>query len=205
MSAPPITRLEVSDAEEAAIRAAVRNADVGLLGPAYVTAGLDHVAGLVELLRDPQVSDPIYDLPRPFTARNIAEWIADAKRLQECGEAVLAVMLDPAGKVCSYSRFSVWPHLSAAEIAGAYRLDLQSKGIGKRGAANSFGWMFEHLGVRLIGLTAALDNTRSAAVIEAAGFVPKGVRNSIRPDGSSRRSNYWELHRDTWRSLPHPG
>ncbi len=69
MSTPPTTRLEVSDKEEAAIRAAVRNADASPLGPTYVVAGLDHVAGLVELRSDPQVSDPIYDLPRPFHDR----------------------------------------------------------------------------------------------------------------------------------------
>ncbi len=55
--------------------------------------------------------------------------------------------------------------------------------------------MFDHLGVRLIGLTAALDNHRSARVIEAAGFRFIGERDSIRPDGSVRRARYWELTR----------
>lgn len=59
--------------------------------------------------------------------------------------------------------------------------------------------MFEHLGVRLIGLTAAKDNIRSARVIEAAGFVPRGERESVRADGSIRVSLYWELTRDQWR------
>jgi RimJ/RimL family protein N-acetyltransferase len=62
--------------------------------------------------------------------------------------------------------------------------------------------MFEHLGVRLIGLTAAQDNVRSARVIEAAGFKAKGERQSIRADGSVRVSNYWELARDEWGDLP---
>jgi RimJ/RimL family protein N-acetyltransferase len=58
--------------------------------------------------------------------------------------------------------------------------------------------MFDHLGVRLIGLTAATDNVRSARVIEAAGFQPQGERHSVRPDGSIRVSRYWELARDQW-------
>jgi RimJ/RimL family protein N-acetyltransferase len=53
--------------------------------------------------------------------------------------------------------------------------------------------------VRLIGLTAGLDNVRSAAAIDGAGFVRMGERESVRPDGSIRRSIYWELTRDQWR------
>lgn len=199
MSSPPITRLEVSVEEAGRIRAAVRRADVRLLGPDYVIAGPEHVASLTELLSDPVVSDPLYDLPRPFTCENVAAWIAAACERQEQGTAVMAVAVDAAGRVLTFSLFTVWPELSAAEIAGAYRSDMQSQGIGKRGAAHSFEWMFEHLGVRLIGLTAALDNARSAAVIEAAGFIPMGERDCIRPDGTIRRSRYWEMLRDDWR------
>ena len=54
------------------------------------------------------------------------------------------------------------------------------------------------LGVRLVGLTAAVDNVRSARVIEAAGFVSMGERESVRPDGSVRVSRYWELSREAW-------
>jgi RimJ/RimL family protein N-acetyltransferase len=110
-------------------------------------------------------------------------------------------MLDQGDAISGYSYFTIWPEFSAAEIAGAHRADTQGHGVGKAGAARSFGWMFEHLGVRLIGLTAALDNVRSAKVIEAAGFVHKGQRTSTRPDGSTRESNYWEMTREAWRSL----
>ena len=67
--------------------------------------------------------------------------------------------------------------------------------------ARSIAWMFETLGVRLIGLTAALDNVRSAAAIDGAGFQRMGERESVRPDGSIRRSIYWELSRDQWTRL----
>ena len=60
--------------------------------------------------------------------------------------------------------------------------------------------MFDVLGVRLVGLTAALDNIRSQRVIEAAGFIDMGERDSIRPDGTVRRSRYWEMTREAWRS-----
>jgi RimJ/RimL family protein N-acetyltransferase len=200
MSAPPITVLQASRDEERAIRQAVRTADLTLLGSGYVVAGSQHVAELVKLLSDPAVSGPIYDLPRPITHQTIAAWQRETEQLRQAGEAILAVNIDDSGRVSGYSRFTIWPDRSSAEIAGAHRADQQNAGRGKVGAARSFHWMFEVLGVRLIGLTAALDNVRSARVIEAAGFIAMGERESVRPDASIRRSRYWEMTREAWRA-----
>ncbi|HEY9236857.1 MAG TPA: GNAT family protein, partial [Phenylobacterium sp.] len=68
----------------------------------------------------------------------------------------------------------------------------------RAGVARSIARIFEDLGVRLIGLTAALDNVRSAAAIDGAGFRRMGERESLRPDGSVRRSLYWEMTREEW-------
>lgn len=198
MSAPPKTEIVASAAEEAEIRAAVRGADVSKLGENCVVATPEHVAGLVDLLADPAVSGPIYDLPRPINEETIAAWVRDSERQRQAGEALLTVRLDENGRIASYSRFTIWPAHASAEIAGAYRADKQSAGAGKIGAARSFDWMFEEFRVRLICVTAAIDNIRSARVIEAAGFVPMGERESVRPDGTVRRSLYWELGREDW-------
>jgi RimJ/RimL family protein N-acetyltransferase len=198
MSAPPKTVLTTTPEEEAAIRQAVRTADLFLLGPGARPAGPSHIEGLVAFLSDPAVSAPIYDLPRPINPKTVAAWIADTARLQALGEAVLVVTLDSEGQVAGYSRFTVWPERASGEIAGARRADLQNLGGGKSGAAGSFNWMFEALGVRLIGVTAATDNPRSAKVIESAGFVPMGQRDAIRPDGTVRASFYWEMTREAW-------
>ncbi len=192
MSAPPKTVLTATPEEEAAIRSAVRAAE------GHTVAGAEHVDGLLELLSDPRVSDPIYDLPRPFTRDNVARWVADSETLRQEGRCVLAVNLDEDGKVAGYSRYTVWPERSSAELAGARRADLQNTGGGRMGVARSIAWMFEVLGVRLIGLTAALDNVRSAKSIEAAGFRRMGEVESMRPDGTTRRSLYWELAREEW-------
>lgn len=192
MSAPPKTVLAATPEEEAAIRAAVRAAE------GHTVAGPEHVDGLLDLLSDPRVSDPIYDLPRPFTRQNVARWVADSEALRQEGRCVLAVNLDDDGKVAGYSRYTVWPERSSAELAGARRADLQNTGGGRMGVARSIAWMFETLGVRLIGLTAALDNVRSAKSIEAAGFRRMGEVESVRPDGTTRRSLYWELTREEW-------
>lgn len=195
MSAPPKTVLFATPEEEAAIRAAVRAAE------GHVVAGPEHVDGLLALLSDPKVSDPIYDLPRPFTRESVAKWVADSEALRQEGRCVLAVTLDAAGQVAGYSRFTVWPERSSAELAGARRADLQNSGTGRRGVAQSIAWMFEGLGVRLICLTAALDNVRSAKAIDGAGFTRMGEVESVRPDGTTRRSLYWELARDEWERM----
>jgi RimJ/RimL family protein N-acetyltransferase len=199
MSAPPKTVLHAADTEAGAIRRAVRTADVGMLGPGRVRADLSHVAGLVALLDDPRVSDPIYDLPTPIGKDSVTRWVAEAQAQALAGEGLLILTLDDRGEVSGYSKITVWPDRASGELAGAMRADAQNHGQGGQGAAHTFGWMFETLGVRLIGLTAALDNVRSAKLIEAAGFVPMGEREAKRPDGSVRVSRYWELTRDEWR------
>ena len=204
MSDPPVTVIRAPSGEEADIRRRVREVDPASLGPDRVIAVPGHAASLARMLADPRVSDPIYDLPRPITEASVQAWIEATADQQARGEAVLVLSLDEDGEVAGYSRFSVWPDRSSAEIAGATRADRQNRGQGTTGAARSFGWMFEVLGVRLIGLTAALDNVRSARVIEAAGFRPMGERDSRRPDGTLRRSLYWEMTVEEWRSA-HPG
>jgi len=154
---------------------------------------------LLVLFSNPRVSDPIYDLPRPFTRDSVAAWVADSEALRQEGCCILSVTLDEAGQVSGYSRITVWPERSSAELAGARRADLQNSGSGRQGVAHSIAFMFEALGVRLIALTAALDNVRSAKAIDGAGFKPMGEVESVRPDGTTRRSIYWELSRDDWR------
>jgi RimJ/RimL family protein N-acetyltransferase len=200
VSAPPNTVLSATPEEETAIREQVRKADPASLGPGFVLAEAKHVLALVEFLSDPAVSGPIYDLPRPINPITVGRWVEAAKRARRAGEALLTVRIDADGSIASYSLFTVWPDRASAELVGAQRGDLQNSGHGREGAARSFGFMFDCLGARLVGVTAALDNVRSQRVIEAAGFVDMGERDSVRPDGTTRRSRYWEMTREQWRS-----
>ncbi|HZZ31093.1 MAG TPA: GNAT family protein [Phenylobacterium sp.] len=195
MSAPPKTVLTASPEEEAAIIAAVRAAQGALV------AGPEHVDGLLALFLDPRVSDPIYDLPRPFTRESIAAWVAESGAMRQAGRCLLSVTLDEVGAVAGYARVTVWPERASGELAGARRADLQNSGEGSRGVAQFVAWMFEVLGLRLIGLTAAVDNIRSATSIDAAGFRRMGEVESQRPDGTARRSLYWELTRAEWERM----
>ena len=199
MSMPPKTVLEVSTEEAEAIRQAVRTADVTTLGEGRERADLHHVGGLVVLLSDERVSGPIYDLPKPITAESVTRWVAESQAQALAGEALLIVNLDADGEIAGYSRITVWPDRSAAELAGAVRADRQNQGQGGRGMAHSFGWIFETLGVRLMCLSAAMDNIRVQKGIDAAGFTRMGERDAVRPDSTIRRSIYWEMTRDDWR------
>ena len=199
MSMPPKTVLEVSTEEAEAIRQAVRTADVTTLGEGRERADLHHVGGLVVLLSDERVSGPIYDLPKPITAESVTRWVAESQAQALAGEALLIVNLDADGEIAGYSRITVWPDRSAAELAGAVRADRQNQGQGGRGMAHSFGWIFETLGVRLMCLTAAMDNIRVQKGIDAAGFTRMGERDAVRPDSTIRRSIYWEMTRDDGR------
>ncbi|MCC7269005.1 MAG: GNAT family N-acetyltransferase [Caulobacteraceae bacterium] len=201
MSAPPDTVVVASREEAEAIRSAVRDPDLAALGPGRVVAGPEHAQALADLLADPAVSDPVYDLPRPITAENVAAWIAACELERQAGEGLLTVNFDDEGRIAGYSHVSVWPERASAELAGASRADLQGRGRGGSGAGATFGWIFEHLGARLMCLTAALDNVRSQRLIDRAGFVRMGERDCVRPDGTIRRSAYWELDRETWRRL----
>lgn len=201
MSAPPKTVLSASPEEADAIREAVRTADPETLGPMRAIAGPLHVDDLVELLSDPEVSEAIYDLPRPLTHANVAAWVDSFAARRARGEGLLIVVPEFGKGLMSYSQITVWPECASAELAGAIRADIQGAGGGAEGAARSFNWIFSALKVRLIGLTAALDNIRSAKLIDRAGFQRMGEREAVRPDGTVRRSLYWEMTRERWRQL----
>jgi RimJ/RimL family protein N-acetyltransferase len=199
VSAPPKTVIHASEDEAEAIRHAVRTVSLEGLGGRRERAELKHVPGLVGLLADERGSGWIYDLPKPITEASVTRWVAENQAQMLAGQALLMVSLDAAGEVSAYNRITVWPEHASAELAGAVRADLQNSGTGGAGMAHTFGWIFETLGVRLMCLTAALDNVRVQKGIDGAGFVRMGERDAVRPDGSVRKSVYWELTRDQWR------
>jgi RimJ/RimL family protein N-acetyltransferase len=200
LAAPPKTVLEVTAEEEAAIREAVRTADPATLGIGRELATEAHAEAAFDLLADPAVSEPIYALPKPLTLASVKGWIKECEDARERGEGLLILNVH-GGTVTGYSKVTVWPDRSAAELGGAIRANLQSSGAGGAGAAHTIGWIFKTLRVRLICLTAATDNLRSAKLIDRMGFKRMGERDATRPDGTIRRSLYWELTAEEWGAL----
>jgi len=200
VSAPPKTLLTASAEEEASIRAAVRAAaDMSSPTGERRLARVEDAAAAARFFADEAVSGPIYDLPRPFTEENVRAWIEARIAKHQAGEGILTFVHD-GDEIVSYADVAIWPQHASGELAGAVRADRQNSGQGSANMRGMFDWMFEELGLRLICLTAALDNIRSQRGIDAAGFTRMGGRDVVRADGSIRQSVYWEMTRDEWRA-----
>lgn len=196
----PITNLAVSAEEESAIRLAVRLADPAALGPGRVFAIAEHADALAEMLRDPEVQAPLYDLPRPITSAIMRRWIEDCAEARARGEGFLILNFDPTGALAGYSEITVWPERSAAELGGALRASAQGGGHGGAGAFALFDWIFKELKVRLIALTAIESNIRAIKLIDKAGFRRLGTREAPGVDGPCT-AIYWEATREDWERM----
>ena len=191
----PLTRNAVSPGTAEAIRAAVRASTQ--MGESRL-ARLEDAGGLFALLSDPLVHAPIYTLPRPLTEASVAAFIAMHLEERAAGEGLLFVREGEDGQVMGYSDVQVWPDWGAGELGGALHPSLHGKGAGGRGAAASFAWMFEALGLDLLCETAALDNVPTQRMLDGLGFRRMGETLSTRPDGTTRASLVWEMTRAEW-------
>ncbi len=199
MAGIPVTRNEVSRDRADAIRQAVRTAEI--LPAAYgdsLLARPEHAAGFYAFLSDPAIHTPIYSLPALLTEASVREFIIGHEAERAAGEGLLFLSLDPSGAVAGYSDIQIWPRWAAAEMGGALRADRQSQGQGAAGAIASFTWIFDTLGLELICETAALDNNRTARLLDAIGFQRMGEVTSHREDGTTRPSLVWEVSRQAW-------
>ena len=196
----PKTKLDVSKAEAALIRANVQAARTldSVFGMSRL-AIVDDAPAMLALLKDERVSGDVYSLPRPFSVDNITAWIEDHQRQAKAGEGLLMCVKDPdgdvGGQVISITDFQFWPQYSACEFGGVIAAHLQSKSYGTIGIRELCDWVCGELGVRLLVMTSSLTNTRSNKIFASMGFTAMGEVDSIRPDGSVRRSLYWELLR----------
>ena len=199
LSELPLTRNRTSRQREADIRDAVRAA-FEVPGPPIAARLATHEDAEVfyEFLSDPDIHGPIYSLPRPLTVETVGDFIAKKLRERERGEGLLFLRFNEAQEVIGYSDFEVWPEWGAGDLGGALRKDQQGKGVGLRGLITSFTWMFEALKLEMIFATGALDNIRTARMMDAVGMVYQGEVTSQRPDGTKRQSNVWEISRAAW-------
>lgn len=153
-------------------------------------------------LSDPAVHAPIYTLPNPLTPASVRAFIERHTVEQAAGEGLLFLNVGggkDAGDIVGYCDICVWPDWAAGEMGGALHPDRQGAGRGTRGAGLGFGWMFDSLGLELICETAALDNVRTAHLLDHLGFARKGTVTSQRDDGTTRPSLVWEITREEWK------
>ncbi|MEL6860655.1 MAG: GNAT family N-acetyltransferase [Pseudomonadota bacterium] len=195
----PITKIACSPEHEARIRDAVRSASEIHFGlfPGRLAKPND-AAAFLTFLSDPEIHDPIYSLPRPLTVESVRAFIEQRRSEQERGEGLLFLSFDEDNEVVAFTDFEIWPEWGAGDLGGAYRRDQQGRGGGGNGVKLAFTWMFEALLLERIVATAALDNVRTARIMDRLGFQHMGEITSQRPDGGTRQSLVWELDRAEW-------
>lgn len=197
----PLTRNAMSAARQAEIRDAVRGATGIPFGNAPSRlATREDADALYRFLSDPEIHGPIYNLPVPLTPETVSGFIARNQDAQARGEGLLFLRFDEEGEVLGYSEFHIWPEWGAGDLGGAIRADHQGKRVGVQGALQTFTWMFKSLRLELLVATGALDNVRTARLLDGLGFVRKGEMTSHRPDGGSRQSLVWEVTRQAWQA-----
>lgn len=197
MAELPRTRIAVSPAKAAAIRAAVKSVSFPIAARRRI-ATLEDAAAFFALIADPRVCGPIYTLPKPPTLAAASDFISRHIAEHARGEGLLILNFDEAGAVEAYHDIQFWPEWSACELGGAIRPDRQGGGAGSTRAAAAFDWLFGVMGVDLICETAALDNFRTRRLLERLGFRLIGEIESDLPGGGVRPSLYFELARREW-------
>lgn len=197
MAKIPLTRIPAGEEKAAAIRQAVRSAEIPAHGARRLAAAQD-AQSFLDLIADRRVSDPIYTLPKPPTLETARAFIARHVEEHLRGEGLLIFEFDEAGAVCAYHDIQFWPEWAACELGGAIRPDLQNAGAGGAGAAAAFDWLFNVIGVNLICETAALDNFRTKKLLERIGFRFISEIESELPGGGVRPSLYFEMTREEW-------
>lgn len=204
MSELPLTRDQISHSRQEEIRAAVRQA-TGIAfseAPSRLATEAD-ASALYEFLSDPAIHAPIYNLPTPLSEASVRSFILRKLEQREQGTGLLFLRFDEHGAVIGYSEFDIWPQWGAGDLGGALRRDQQGQRAGVRGAAQTFSWMFDTLHLERIVATAALDNVRTARLLDGLGFERKGEIISRRPDGGTRPSRVWEISHESWQAK-HP-
>jgi hypothetical protein len=90
--------------------------------------------------------------------------------------------------------------VASPEDAAAIREAVSSAGVTALGPGSVLANRAHVAGV----LELLADPVRSTKLIERMGFVRMGERDAIRPDGTIRRSHYWEMTRDAWNARRAP-
>lgn len=163
-------------------------------------ARLEDAKALAGLLSHESIGPRIYTLPNPINAMTMAAFIEDHLRQRERGEGILFVSFNTRGDATAYFDVELWPQWSVAKFGGAVKAERQGRGFGGACGLAAVEWCFDQLGVARICETTARDNDRSIRLLSRLGFVQMGEVVSVRPDGTTRPSIYWEMSQEDWRA-----
>jgi len=198
----PKTRIAIAPEEAERLRAFVRRAEMmnGRIAGARV-ARREDAAALAGLLNHESTGAKIYTMPSPINAVTMGDFIDDHLQQRERGEGILFVSFNAMGEATAYFDVELWPQWSAAKFGGAVKPERQGRGFGGACALGAVEWLFDQLGISRICQTGAHDNEQSKRLMARMAFIPMGEVTSMRPDGSTRPSLYWEKTREDWQAL----
>ena len=197
----PKTRVAVAADEAQRLREFVRRAEFmnGRIAGARV-ARREDAAALASLLAHESIGPRIYTMPNPINAETMTAFIEDHLMQRARGEGILFASFNGAGEATAYFDVELWPQWSVAKFGGAVKAERQGRGFGGACGLAAVEWCFDQLGVTRICETTARDNDRSIRLLSRLGFIQMGEVISVRPDGSTRPSIYWEMSQDDWRA-----
>jgi RimJ/RimL family protein N-acetyltransferase len=197
----PKTRNCVAYLEQQRLRDVIRQSEWmnGRISGARVALPAD-AAALAGLLGHDSIGPKIYTMPNPINESTMATFIEDHLMQRARGDGILFAAFNAAGEATAYFDVEVWPEWSVAKFGGAVKAERQGRGFGGACGLAAVEWCFDHLGCNRICETTARDNDRSIRLLSRLGFVQMGEVLSVRPDGTTRPSLYWEMSQQDWRA-----
>lgn len=197
----PKTRIAVFEDEAQRLRSFVRQAELmnGRIAGARV-ARREDAAALAGLLAHESIGPRIYTMPSPINAETMTAFIEDHLMQRARGDGILFAAFNAQGEATAYFDVELWPQWSVAKFGGAVKVERQGRGFGGACGLAAVEWCFDQLAVARICETTARDNDRSIRLLSRLGFVQMGEVISVRPDGTTRPSIYWEMSREDWQS-----
>ncbi len=199
MTGIPKTRVHVADEEAERLRNFVRQSELmgGRIAGARV-ANADDAEALAAFLGHESIGPKIYTLPNPINAGTMKQFIDDHLIQRARGDGILFASFNLAGETTAYFDVELWPQWSICKFGGAVKPERQGRGFGGACGLAAVEWCFDQLGVARICETTARDNDRSIRLLSRLGFIQMGEVLSVKPDGSTRPSLYWEMERAAW-------
>ncbi|MGA8255533.1 MAG: GNAT family N-acetyltransferase [Nocardioides sp.] len=136
--------------------------------------GEQDVARVVEACSDERTRHWLGTLPTPYTDADAQTWFGLNIEAQATGRKVTWAIVDADSDVLlgAINLFDINEH--DCELGYWAHPDARGRGVMTAAARVATGWAFEHLGVQRVRAVAALDNSASRHVIEAAGFTQTG-------------------------------
>jgi RimJ/RimL family protein N-acetyltransferase len=134
---------------------------------------------LVAAVQDPEI--PRWTrIPSPYGEPEARDWLADDARLRAGGEGLAAVIVDAATDELLGGIGMVHMDREEARTEIGYWLahDARGRGAMTRAVRLFSRWLLENLPIERVGILAAVENDRSRAVAERAGFRFEGVLRS---------------------------